>query len=86
MIVNAKVKVEIDLEAADEIVRTSLKEDYVCVRQNIRNIEDIMKFEAVSSYVLEDLEYDKRLIEALSTVLAYHMAHDDHVKFIEENK
>lgn len=86
MIVDGKVKFEIDLETADSIVVNVLKEDLLNVRQNIRNIEERMKFEAVASYVLEDLEYDKKLLEALSTVLAYHMVHGEYQAFIEENK
>ncbi len=87
MIVNGKLKIEIDLEAADEIVGYILKDDYRIVRQNIRLFERRMKNgEDLPSHLLEDLEYDKRLLEALSVVLAYRMSHDDHKAFIEENK
>ena len=87
MIVNGKLKIEIDLEAADEIVGYILKDDYRIVRQNIRNFERRMKSdESMPKHLLEDLEYDKRLLEALSVVLAYRMIQEDHKAFIQENE
>jgi len=87
MIVDGKLKVEIDLETADEIVLSILKDDYRFVKQNICNFERRMNNdEAMPSHHLEDLEYDKRLLEALSVVLAYRMVEEDHKAFIEENK
>jgi hypothetical protein len=87
MIVDGKLKVEIDLDTADGIVVSILKDDYRIIRQNIRNFERRMKSdESMPKHLLEDLEYDKRLLEALSVVLAYRMIQEDHKAFIEENK
>ena len=87
MIADGKLKIEIDLEAADEIVGYILKDDYRIVRQNIRNFERRMKSdESMPKHLLEDLEYDKRLLEALSVVLAYRMIQEDHKAFIQENE
>jgi hypothetical protein len=87
MIVDGKLKIELDLEAADEIVGYILKDDYRIIRQNIRNFERRMKSdESMPKHLLEALEYDKRLLEALSVVLAYRMIQEDHKAFIEENK
>jgi predicted transcriptional regulator len=45
-----------------------------------------MAVKAVKSHILEDLEYDKKLLKALKRVLAYHMTHDEYKVFIQETK
>jgi hypothetical protein len=83
---DAKVKLEIDFESADKIVLAVLKEDYRMVRGNIMALDKLIKQDKVKSYVIEDLEYDKKLLKALKKVLAYYMVHEEYQKFIEENK
>ncbi len=78
--------IKIDHETADRIAATVLKDDYVMVSQNIRNIEEMMQNQFVEFYVIEDLKYDRKLLKALKRVLAYHMTHDEAKKFIKENK
>jgi bacterioferritin (cytochrome b1) len=80
------MNIKIDVETTDSIVQDVLKEDYRMVRQNIRNIKNLMKSDKVKSYVVADLKYDKKLLKALARVLAYHMVHEDYVKFMKENK
>jgi hypothetical protein len=86
MMAKAKLNVEIDIVTADRIVVETLKEDYLRVKENIQNIKNLIKTDDVKSYVLEDLEYDKKLLKGIKRVLAYYMTHDECQKFIEENK
>jgi hypothetical protein len=78
--------IKIDYDTADRIVLEVLKEDYLMVKENIRNIENLVKTDDIKSYVVEDLKYDKKLLKAIKRVLRYYMVKGDYDRFIEENK
>jgi hypothetical protein len=77
----------IDYETSDRITVSVLKEDYLMVRDNIRNIESRMESESnISDYIQQDYKYDKKLLKAIKRVLAYHLTKDEVDNFIQENK
>jgi hypothetical protein len=78
--------IKIDYDTADRIVMEILKEDYLMVKENIRNIENLVKTDDIKSYVVEDLKYDKKLLKAIKRVLRYYMVKGNYDRFIEENK
>jgi hypothetical protein len=77
----------IDYETSDRITVSVLKEDYLMVRDNIRNIESRMESESnIPDYIQQDYKYDKKLLKAIKRVLAYHLTKDEVDNFIQENK
>ena len=77
----------IDYETSDRITVSVLKEDYLMVRDNIRNIESRMEPESnIPDYIRQDYKYDKKLLKAIKRVLAYHLTKDEVDNFIQENK
>jgi len=59
------VKIEIGYEAADEIVRASLKEDLGLLEKEIARLDRIRKLTSVQ---LADLENNKRYLRALEVL------------------
>ena len=80
------ITIKLENEVTDKIVIDALKDEYQMVKTNIANIQSCMAVKAVKSHILEDLEYDKKLLKALKRVLAYHMTHDEYEAFIQETK
>lgn len=79
--------IRIDEETADRIALAVLKDDYLLVRENIKNIERHMMVEPnLPAHIDEDYKYDKKLLKAIKRVLSYHMTQIEVAKFIEENK
>jgi hypothetical protein len=78
--------IRLNHEAADAIAVEVLKEDYINVKQNIRNIKPQLYDPKTPDYVGADYAYDKKLLKALKRVLHYHMVHEDYRAFIKENK
>ena len=78
--------IKIDYETADRIALAVLKDDYLMVRDNIRNIEKQMKNDNYPHYVTEDLKNDKKLLKGIKRVLKYRMTDIEYNLFIEENK
>ena len=78
--------IKIDYETADRIALAVLKEDYANISDNIDNILSLLRTNMVASHVLEDLEDDKKLLQAIKTVLSYHMTSEELNAFIKENE
>lgn len=78
--------IKIDYETADRIALAVLKDDYLMVRDNIRNIEKQMKNDNYPHYVAEDLKNDKKILKGIKRVLKYHMTDIEYNLFIEENR
>lgn len=80
------MKIEIDVEVKDKIVLSCLKEDYVAVKQNIRNLKALIKKDETPEYIKRDYAYDKKLLKGIKRVLGYYMVREDYKAFIKENK
>jgi hypothetical protein len=80
------MKIEVDSDTIDKLVVSVLKEDYIHITENIRNIENLVASETVEPYVLADLEHDKNLLDAVTKVLSYYTIKEEFDRFIEENK
>lgn len=78
--------IKIDYETADRIVVETLKQDYLRVSENIRNIENLMKDENCPHHVAEDYKYDRKLRKAIKRVLTYYQTSEEVQKFFKETK
>jgi hypothetical protein len=80
------ITIKLEDEFADKIVVEALKDDYRMVKNNIADFKIFHTAEKVKPHILEDFEYNKKVLKALKRVLAFHMTHDDYKAFIQETK
>jgi hypothetical protein len=80
--------IKIDYDTADRIVLEVLKEDYLMVKENLANVNTRIKGQepTVADFLVQDRDYDKKLLKAIKRVLRYYMVKGDYDRFIEENK
>jgi len=62
-------------EFFDKFGVDTLIEDLNMLRESVRSLEAL---ENLTSYMQEDLDYDKFIIESLQNVLTYYIAHDEY--------
>ena len=78
-----KCTIEVDYEFCDEIMRETLKIDFLMVKQNIKNLKLIKNRAA---YQNEDLRHDKKLLRSIGAVLKYYSTNEDHETFMNKKK
>jgi tRNA(Ile2) C34 agmatinyltransferase TiaS len=80
------VNLQLSHEIADKILVSVLKENYYIVLDNVRDLKNKVKKKDCPFHVVEDYEYDRKLLKALRRVLRYHMTHEEYQAFIGENE
>ena len=75
MTIDLKLKdVEVDFETADNIVRTSMLDQYHYIKEEIESQKNV---EAPQEYQKEDLKYNEKFLDACITVLKHYTVYDD---------
>jgi hypothetical protein len=78
-----KYTIDINYEFCDELMRKTLKADFLMVKQNIKNLKRIKNR---ADYQNEDLRYDQKLIKGIKAVLKYYSTSEDYETFMNKKK
>lgn len=84
MEIEAKLVVEIEDEAGRGLLVDILKDDYEFISEEIKELAGQMKSGGkVSEIVVKDFNNAFDVRDAIDTLLAYYMVHEDYVEFKE---
>lgn len=76
-----KTQVEVDAEAAGDLVAQVLMQDFDDLSRDVVAAQYSLK--TLKPYELEDLKDHMEMRDAIKTVLRYYMKHDDYEDFME---
>jgi hypothetical protein len=81
--------IDIDYDAASEIIVSTLKEDYISLTEQINALKRKKKAGTILKHELEDLRYNKKYRKGIETSLRYYMPISEaksFIKYIKESK
>jgi len=84
MIVNGKLKIDLDVETVDEVVRMALMTDYIDVVKEIKRINKKNENDPLTRIDKEDLAHAAERRVAYETLLQYYMVLENYEAFKKE--
>jgi len=84
MLVSGTVKIELDWEQSQEIVVTTLKNDYLSILKEYNYLKG--NVDTLEPFQKEDMEDSKRYLEAIEVLLKYYMYIGDAEEFLHSAK